>query len=253
MKPRLVLLHGWAVNSNVWNPILDQLKSEFEMTIVDLPGYGQDTSYAGDYSLDSIIRIVLSRAPEKSNWVAWSLGGTVALAAAMKYPERFEKLQLVSTTPKFVNSKNWDLGTEPELLSEMAEECANDHQAMLRKFLLLSAFKGNKETKQSVGLVRTLEAELSNSEAPSTRTCLQGLELLKNTDLRQRLADCAVPCQVIAGAHDKVTPSQASQYLFDHLQNGHSFHCFDAGHLPFIQATDEYIETLMSFINNSNC
>ena len=102
MKPRLVLLHGWAVNSLIWNPILDQLSARYDVTVLDLPGYGGQADYGGDYKLDSVVTNVLSRAPKLANWVAWSLGGTIAMAAAMAQPNRFESLQLISTTPCFL-------------------------------------------------------------------------------------------------------------------------------------------------------
>jgi len=102
MKPRLVLLHGWAVNSLIWNPILDQLRASYDVTILDLPGYGDQISYDGDYDIETIVADVLSRAPDTANWIGWSLGGTIALAAALAQPQRFEKLQLISTTPHWV-------------------------------------------------------------------------------------------------------------------------------------------------------
>ena len=97
MKSRLVLLHGWAVNSLIWNPILDQLKDRYEVTVVDLPGYGAQKNYDGDYDIQTVVADVLSRAPEVANWIGWSLGGTIALAAAIAQPNRFERLQLIST------------------------------------------------------------------------------------------------------------------------------------------------------------
>lgn len=250
MKPALVLLHGWAINSNVWNPILDELESEFELSIVDLPGYGDDAGYQEDYSLDTVVEAVLARAPKVANWVGWSLGGTIAIAAALKHPERFEKLQLVSTTPRFVNCENWTAGSKSTSFDNLVDDCKTDQQSAIRKFLMLAALNSSKP-KQSVRLVRKLENELSKSASPTLQTLLAGLEILRSTDLRPQLGELRVETQVVAGFQDQITPPQASRHLFEQLPNGHSFHCLEASHLPFLQATSGYIEKLASFIKNT--
>ncbi len=68
-KKSLVLLHGWGVNSLIWNRVLPNLEKHFELTLIDLPGYGNDVDYVGSYTLETIVDEVLSRAPERANWV----------------------------------------------------------------------------------------------------------------------------------------------------------------------------------------
>ena len=50
MKTPLVLLHGWGVNSQIWEEILPALSESFELHVLDLPGYGNDTRYAGSFT-----------------------------------------------------------------------------------------------------------------------------------------------------------------------------------------------------------
>ena len=140
MKPRLVLLHGWAVNSRIWNLILDQLRARYEVMILDLPGYGTQTDYDGDYDLDSVVEDVLSRAPETANWIGWSLGGTITLAAAIAQPQRFKKLQLISTTPKFLNSQSWNHGVDIEPFEALSLSFEANYSKSLKRFLLLQTF-----------------------------------------------------------------------------------------------------------------
>jgi len=140
MKPRLVLLHGWAVNSLIWNPVLDQLRERYQITLLDLPGYGDQINYNGQYDIQTVVANVLSRAPEVANWVGWSLGGTIALAAALAQPQRFKKLQLISTTPRFLASQEWDHGVAVEPFEELAKGFASDYSRSLKRFLLLQTF-----------------------------------------------------------------------------------------------------------------
>ncbi len=252
MKPRLVMLHGWAVNSRIWDPILADLQSEFEVTQVDLPGYGSDTDYEGEYLLNSIVNETLARAPEKATWVAWSLGATIAIAAAIEYPERFEKLQLISPTPKFLSNETWELGSESTRFLQLAADFEADFLSGLRKFLLLSAFSNDRSQRlPATKLVRKVAALIRQEKTPSHQTLQSGLEILRDTDLRDHLTDLKVPTQVIVGTDDQIVPPEASRFLFEQLPNPHSFREFHAGHLPFLQSPSEYIETLISFTQDT--
>ena len=253
MKKPLVLLHGWGVDSSIWNGILPALETHFELTVVDLPGYGCDTDYNGEYSLDAVANEVLARAPEKAIWVGWSLGGTIALAAAISHPERFLKLQLVSVTPQFLNSADWDRGVEPEPFESLARDFEVDYEKAIRKFLLLQLFtKDRSKIKMTKTLVRELSQVLSQRSRPTNKTLQSGLNLLSQTNLRPRLNELEVETQVIAGQNDQVVPMAASEFLFDQLECGHSFHPFNAGHLPFLESQSKYIATLTTFTNSTS-
>ena len=38
--PKLVLIHGWGSNSNIWIPITQKLSKMYKVYLVDIPGYG---------------------------------------------------------------------------------------------------------------------------------------------------------------------------------------------------------------------
>ncbi len=256
MKPRLVLLHGWAVNSRIWNLILDQLRARYEVMILDLPGYGTQTDYDGDYDLDSVVEDVLSRAPETANWIGWSLGGTITLAAAIAQPQRFKKLQLISTTPKFLNSQSWNHGVDIEPFEALSLGFEANYSKSLKRFLLLQTFSEDPAEKQrAIPLVRQLCTMLTQDDPPSQRTLQLGLQILRQTDLRDQLGKLTIPTQIIAGQSDRVVPMAASKYLYnemnqDHLE--HSFKSLPGGHLPFLQSASDYIGCLETFIPPEN-
>jgi pimeloyl-[acyl-carrier protein] methyl ester esterase len=252
VKQPLVLLHGWGVNALIWDRIIPLLQPGFELTVIDLPGYGNDVEYSGEYSLDAIVNEVLSRAPERANWVGWSLGGTIALAAAISRPERFMKLQLVSSTPLFLNRPDWQYGVEIEPFEALHRDFENDYESAIKKFLLLQLLTPDRsQFKESRKMVRELTTTLIQSPQPTLRTLQHGLNLLGQTDLRTRLSSLTVATQVIAGQHDHIVPSTATEYLFNQLANGHSFQVLQAGHLPFLESPGKYIEALTNFTNSA--
>ena len=100
-------------------------------------------------------------------------------------------------------------------------------------------------------MVRELNKLLAQSDPPSQSTLQSGLQLLRQTDLRDQLGKLTVETQVVAGQSDRVVPMTASRYLFDRLGDGQSDHSFislSGGHLPFLQHASDYIECLEQFI-----
>lgn len=250
MKQPLVLLHGWGVNRQVWNPILPELENHFELTRIDLPGYGNDTGYAGEYSMDSIVQEVLARAPKKSNWVAWSLGATIAIEAAITYPERFLKLQLVSPTPRFLKSDDWDRGVDIAAFRALADDFERDYAKAVQRFLLLQVHSDDRARfKKTRPMIRSLADAIHQLPRPTDRTIGASLQLLGDSDLRVQLEKLNLDIQVIAGKNDRIVPVTASEHLYSNLVNGDSIHLFDTGHLAFLEEPTKYIEALTRFLS----
>ena len=244
------MLHGWGVNSLIWQPVRAQLESSFDLTMLDLPGYGSRIDYRGDYKLASVVADVLDRAPARAIWIGWSLGGTIALAAALDHPERFSKLQLLSATPCFLLRDHWSFGIEVEPFEKLAVQFDQNYQKALKKFLLLQANTGDRSRITATkSLVRELSDLMLTVPAPNQTTLQGGLNILREVDLRSRLNELVVQSQVVAGIHDRVVPLSASKYLSDQIPDCRNICPLDAGHLPFIEARSEYVRLLSSFAN----
>ena len=58
----LVLIHGWGLNSGVWQPLAEKLSSFFKVITVDLPGYGLNVNNTlEDYSLVILVKKSLTQ------------------------------------------------------------------------------------------------------------------------------------------------------------------------------------------------
>ena len=106
----LLMIHGWGVNSEIWVSLVDELKLFASVYLIDLPGMGGSSSIS-PYTLDNIAKEIKANVPiKKCNILGWSLGGQVAMSMAIRMPEIIEKLILMSTTPCFVEKKDWPQG-----------------------------------------------------------------------------------------------------------------------------------------------
>lgn len=96
--PALVLVHGLGSAGNIWNSLLPQLKRDFTVYTLDLPGHG-DADLANNEALDpkSLARSIISTMKAKHNvsqmHVAGnSLGGWIALEMGAAAPKNISSV-----------------------------------------------------------------------------------------------------------------------------------------------------------------
>ena len=99
--PVLLLLHGIANSSETWERVAQALSARFTLIAPDLLGHGESATPRGDYSLGahaSGVRDVLTAlGHERVTVIGHSLGGGIAMQFAYQFPERCERLVLVSS------------------------------------------------------------------------------------------------------------------------------------------------------------
>ena len=99
--PLVVLLHGIAGSSATWEDVIPWLGTQYTVIAPDLLGHGASSKPRGDYSLGAYanaVRDLLGAIGEaRGTIVGHSLGGGVAMQFAYQFPERCERLVLVSS------------------------------------------------------------------------------------------------------------------------------------------------------------
>jgi pimeloyl-ACP methyl ester carboxylesterase len=99
--PLLVLLHGIAGSSATWEDVFPRLSESHTVIAPDLLGHGDSSKPEGDYSLgayaNAIRDLLEALGHQRGTIVGHSLGGGVALQFAYQFPERCERLALVSS------------------------------------------------------------------------------------------------------------------------------------------------------------
>lgn len=99
--PALLLLHGMACDSTTWLPVIDTLAEHFTVIAPDLLGHGESDKPNADYSLGGFANgmrdLLTVLGIDKVTVVGHSFGGGVAMQFAYQFPERTERVALVST------------------------------------------------------------------------------------------------------------------------------------------------------------
>src|SRR5213595_4152416 len=99
--PVLVLIHGITGSAATWDDVLPWLAERHTVVAPDLFGHGRSAKPRGDYSLGAYangIRDLLEvLGIPRATIVGHSLGGGIAMQFAYQFPERCERLVLVSS------------------------------------------------------------------------------------------------------------------------------------------------------------
>jgi pimeloyl-ACP methyl ester carboxylesterase len=99
--PVVLLLHGIAGNCHTWDPVIPLLGRELRVIAPDMLGHGASAKPRGDYSLGAFasgVRDLLELLRvDTATVVGHSLGGGVAMQFAYQYPDRCDRLVLVSS------------------------------------------------------------------------------------------------------------------------------------------------------------
>lgn len=243
----IVLIHGWAMHSGIWQRFAKQLAENYQVICVDLPGHGRSKKLP-DFTLENISYHLSKVLPEQACTVlGWSLGSMVALDLATRFPHKISKLVMMTGNPCFVKTEQWH-GMKLPVLKNFAQGLTNDCRATLIRFLSL----------QVVGLpdYKTLLMELKSAvqacEPPEEEVLTGGLAILEQQDLREQLAELHCPIMAILGELDTLVPVSMGEQL-QTLQPKLQLKIIKrAGHLPFLSHQAELIALLTEFMEQPN-
>jgi pimeloyl-ACP methyl ester carboxylesterase len=99
--PPVVLIHGMLNSSSHWQSVASSLADEYTVVAPDLIGHGDSAAPRGDYSLGahaaSIRDLLAAIGIDRATLVGHSLGGGVAMQFFYQFPQRVERLVLISS------------------------------------------------------------------------------------------------------------------------------------------------------------
>jgi pimeloyl-ACP methyl ester carboxylesterase len=253
--PVLLLLHGITNSSATWEGVADELTEHFTVVAPDLLGHGASATPRGDYSLGAHaagVRDLLSALGiDRVTVVGHSLGGGIAMQFAYQFPERCERLVLVSSG---------GLGREVHLLLRAAALPGADYVLpALTSTRLLGVGRG------VGGLLRRLRL----SPGEDLQLLADGFASLDNAGSRQaflhtvraviepsgqrvsaqdRLSLAALlPSLIVWGERDSIIPVEHGAAAHEAMPGSWLEVFPDAGHMPHDADPERFAALLIEF------
>jgi pimeloyl-[acyl-carrier protein] methyl ester esterase len=252
----LVMIHGWGLNSGVWQPFIEKLTVEFSESFhvitVDLPGFGENHNKTiTPYSLTSIVKELDKVFEKPAIYLGWSLGGLVATEMALAYPDKVLGLVTVASSPRFLEeptTKNasadiWP-GIKPEVLKAFHQQLQIDTQKTINNFLKIQAM-GSPHIRHDIKQISQL---VMQHQLPNKATLDESLSLLESSDYRDKLIEVKQPFLRLYGSADNLVPNSVIKQVAD-LSPSSEQHVFEkASHAPFISHLDDFNKVLTTWL-----
>lgn len=223
----LVLLHGWGASSDCWRSALPQLRRQFNVTLIDLPGHGRSQSHRV-FSVDEFITDILTHAPARAIYLGWSLGGMIATRITAQFPERVSALITAAANPSFVQREDWLDAMPVATYEDFVERFASNPTRGLRRF-------------------DALQGALTPSVPGEAETQLQLLGWLSELDNRDCVVALDVPMLAVFGADDGLVPGGAAQAVARLNSSVEVCEFKHSGHLPFVTESAAFWQTVLDF------
>lgn len=238
----VVFLHGWGFNHSIWDEMAITIHQQSYQ--VDLPGHGK--SPFCDYHLSDLTDCLTEQLPENAIWIAWSLGGLLAMSIAIRQPKFMKALILVSSSPRFTATNQWLCAIKKGVLLKFKQQLQEDSVSTLQRFLALQV----KETPTARQQLRYLNNLIKSNNYPQLVALQAGLDLLLTTDLREELAAISCPTLAILGEQDAIVPVSVGAAWQQWMPSLQVVSIKSAAHIPFLSHPDIFLHELQRFLHD---
>jgi 3-oxoadipate enol-lactonase / 4-carboxymuconolactone decarboxylase len=230
--PVVLFASSLGTTHAMWDDQAAALRADSRVVRYDHRGHGGSPVPPGPYSVedlaDDALALLGRLAIERATFVGLSIGGAVAMTAALRAPERFERLVLCSTAAYFGPPEQWIERAET-VRAEGVEAVA---PAALERWLTPEAPPQLRERLKAMLLATPREGYAACAEA------------LGGYDVRGRLGALRMPVLAIAGADDPTTPPAALQAIVDEVPHGRLHVIEHARHIANVERPEEFNRVL---------
>jgi pimeloyl-ACP methyl ester carboxylesterase len=254
--PTILLIHGVAGSSQQWKPVMGLLADRFTLLAPDLLGHGRSAKPRGDYSLGAYAAglrdLTVALGIKGATVVGHSLGGGIALQFAYQFPERTERLALVSSG---------GLGREVHLLLRAATLPGSElvlplisNDRVLGAGTAVSGFLGRFGLRAGPDIAEFARGYATLADGDSRRAFLHTLRAVidhggqrVNATDRLYLAE-DVPSLIVWGRRDPIIPVRHAGDAHRGMPGSRLEVFDDAGHFPQLDEPDRFADALSDFI-----
>lgn len=236
----LMLLHGYPLNSRLWDRVVPLLYTQFLCIAPDLRGFGCSAEEPKSFSMsnlaDDCIKILDALQIRQSIALCGlSMGGYVAMEVAQRYPERLARLILTNTRANADDLAG--MATRRSAAARaLTEGVPKVVLPMLSKLLCQHTIANQLEV---VELVRSMMLETRASTIAWAQ-----LGMASRADFQYKMRDWTMPVVCIAGAEDPITPPEVLEQISRALPNAQFHSVENSSHLTPLECPQEFAKII---------
>ena len=232
--PAILLLHGAGGSSLHYAELLRILGRERRTIALDLPGHGRSDKFVDGLDPDTLLwryRDLVADFAEKLGLgrfilVGHSMGGAVALHFAHAFGDRLKGLGLIATAAR--------LRVDPSILFAIKNHFEGLGQAVGAVAYSPAADPSKVECWAAEQIQATQDVVLADFEACAV------------FDLRPELGQMDLPCCIIGGADDQLTPPKLQHRLTEYFPRADVQVLDRCGHFPLCERPEPVAKLILA-------
>lgn len=250
-KQSIVFLHGLGGAQSDWCLVVPHFENQYQVVLVDLIGAGKSDLMA--YSpttrhsklaghAEDLLDVMSALVLHDVVFVGHSVASMIGVLAAVREPERFAKMVLISPSPRFINEKGYAGGFEQKDINELLAAMEGDYHGWSQGFA--PVMMGQRESPELV-------MELTNSFVrtnPEIAKHFARVTFLSDT--RAELGFITIPTLIVQSAHDIIAPLAVGHYINEHLADSRMVVVETGGHCPHLSAPQETLSAVDYFLHH---
>jgi sigma-B regulation protein RsbQ len=247
----IVFLHGLGGDQHDWHFVAPSFEDQYRVVLLDLVGAGKSDlsayrpttthSTLAGHATD-LLEVMSALALHDAVFVGHSVAAMIGVIAAVREPERFAKMVLISPSPRFINEKGYQGGFEQKDINELLAAMEADYNGWSHGFA--PVMMGQHESPELVmgltnSFVRT-NPEIAKHFARVTFF----------SDTRAELDFLTIPTLIVQSAHDVIAPLVVGHYINEHLADSRMTIVETGGHCPHLTAPQKTIAAMDTFLHH---
>lgn len=243
--PPIVFVHGLSGCWQNWLEQLPEFAADHRVIALDLPGFGESPMPAGPISIGGYARIVDelcdALAVDAAAFVGNSMGGFISAELAITFPQRVERLVLLSAAGLSIESGPpiplRAFARAPWLLAGYGAWLASKADVMAQRPTLRAAAL-SLVARHPSRLPGPLVAEqMRGSGKPGF---LDAAAALSSFPIRDRLREIACPTLIVWGDHDRLVPVGDAAEFERLIPNARAVVYEDTGHVAMLERPERF-------------
>lgn len=247
-SPRVVFIHAGIADRRMWDPQIDALRGEYDLTRLDLRGFGESaTAPTGPFGHDQDVAATLKELElEGVHLVGSSYGAGVAVETALLHGDLVASLVLAPPGGSLLASLTDTLSAffaEEEAALD-AGDLDRAVEANINAWVIGAGRTADDVTPGVIDAVRTMQRrtfELGQQlgEIDSDEVDPPALE---------RLEAISAPTLLVVGGHDMDTSIDAAEHVESGLRDVTRHDWPDVAHLPSLEQPERFTELLRDWV-----